>query len=255
VTEYGDRIPRFSSVTAKTEFSMRLPAIAALFALLVLPQSAGAANTDQGWYLARPAGYAIGAGAVAGMSGNQAVHATGPTYPGFALLRREISLAEWRGKRVRLSLRLKDTPDARGWVNAVVWNADHSAIVSSNLRNKFGSDDWQAHSFVLDVPGNADRAVLSVGMRGEDALQNDGKNGTVWVDGTTVQEVGDGVPLTYGRHLRAGPYANDYWLDLGRSKSIYDDWEFEKGPRVSVPREGQFPPVSVRLGRENKIKR
>jgi hypothetical protein len=215
----------------KMEFSMRRPLAAALLAILVLPQSAGAADKD--WYLLQPHNYVIGNGAVAGMSGNQAVYATGPmNIFEFAVLRREISLADWRGKRVRISLSLKDTPDARSWVSAVIWNADQSAIVSSNLRNRFGSDDWQDHSFVLDVPKNADQLVISVGMRGE----NSRKHGTVWVDGATLQAVGDGVALTYSRHLRAGPYADDYWLELGMPAGSWTNGaESAKGFRVTLP--------------------
>ena len=227
------------------EFSMRLPKAALLLALLVLPQSAGAADRD--WYLLQPRNYVIGTGAVAGLPGNQVVHATGPmNIFGYAALRREISLADWRGKRLRISLSLKDTPDARSWVSAVIWNADHSAIVSSNLRNKAGSDDWQTHGFVLDVPRNADRLVISVGMRGE----NSRKNGTVWVDGATLQAVGDDIALTYSRHLRTNPYTRDDWLDLGMpGESWADGAESAKGLRVTAPRGADFPPISVR-GRE-----
>src|SRR5471032_1564631 len=107
---------------------MRIPALAA-FALLAACGNAALADApaNDGWYLsgpsqpqAAPSPVHIGAGTTADMAGKQAVYFLKDPgqYNGSNFeLDRNISLAAWRGKRLRVSLRLKTDGDARAWAN------------------------------------------------------------------------------------------------------------------------------------------
>jgi hypothetical protein len=186
---------------------MRRALVAGLL-VAVITGGAVANVAGEGWYSVSPDRYEVGV--TSDMLGKQAVHATGRAGYSPSALQREIPLKAWQGKRVRLTLRLKDTGEVQGWVGVLLWNADGSGLTAGTQSNARGRDDWQSHNFVLDVPANADRLAIRIGMRGEGRGR---RHGTVWVDDTALEAVGDGVRTSFTRRLIPAPYKNDGWLD------------------------------------------
>jgi hypothetical protein len=102
-----------------------------------------------------------------------------------ATLERVIPAAAWRGKRLRLTLRLKNEDKAHGFVLVRVEKENDTGIVTQTQRNTV-SNAWQTHIFVFDVPQNATR--IAVDMRSM------GYVGTVWVDEPTLEDAGTQTP-------------------------------------------------------------
>ena len=191
---------------------MRHSSFAPLAFLTILGSTAlaAAAPADTGWYLASPKAYPspfhIGTGDMAGMAGKQAVYVMGSTSPAittwnsglhYGAMERNISLKAWRGKRVRLSLRLENEGDLRGWTSLYVSRADGSGIRSFPQKTAFGSGGWEDHQFVVDVPTDADNLIVAVGLAGK---------GKVWVDGLALESVGNDIPVSNTqRVIKAAP--------------------------------------------------
>jgi hypothetical protein len=176
---------------------------ATLFAIL---NNAALADTPvgDGWHVAQPAVHSntpkrllphpdFGTGTTKGMNGERAVYvANNQYYSRGASMTRDIPLEAWRGKRIRLSLRLKNEDGARGWAGMSIAYSDTngSAVTDRNVRS--GTDGWQTHRFVVDVPYNATALSLSAGVRGQ---------GKLWVDGITLEAVSADVPVNETRRI------------------------------------------------------
>jgi hypothetical protein len=196
---------------------MRIFALAGFAVVVILGNAVAATSTaNDGWYRVR--GYArwpavafeIGTGATTGMSGRQAVYFAGDagwatvrnSLLKYGALQQDIPLRPWRGKRLRLTLRLKDDGGARAWTSLNISDNDRSVIRADIQRNESGAAAWQVHQFVLDVPDDANNLFLSVGLTDE---------GKIWADEVRLEAVGPDVPVTASELTR--PRSYNAWLD------------------------------------------
>ena len=184
-----------------------------LFALLG-PAAAVTLPVVDGWRISEPVypnwqihPLQAGAAATAGMSGKEAVYASGQMKrfeerqrvdisSVYGTLENRFSLAAWHGKRVRVTLRLKNEGDARAWTTFYVANTDGSGIAPTRVSwNGAGSTAWEPHAFVVDVADNADEFVVRVGIAG---------TGKVWVDAVTMEAVSAEAPSNARRFIDGG---------------------------------------------------
>jgi hypothetical protein len=115
-------------------------------------------------------------------------------------MERRIPLDTWRGKRLRLSLRLKSEGKAGAHVSTRIEKSNEVVIGTNQQSNKRGNPDWQAHQFVLNIPDNATELVIRAGLTGE---------GTAWLDSVKLEAVGPDVRLT--ESWRWDPWADWKW--------------------------------------------
>jgi hypothetical protein len=94
---------------------------------------------------------------------------------------RKLSLAAWRGKRMRLTLRLKTVGDIHAGFTAAVAQDNEGRRGTQQQWIRTG-DRWQTVQFVRDVPADAADLVLDLGLYGK---------GTLWI-GDVALEVADG---------------------------------------------------------------
>lgn len=213
---------------------MRVSAFAAFAALAILATAALAATpTDSGWFLVSPrpsslSPFHVGTGNTPGMAG-QAVYVSGETDPvtttwdsgrRYGAMERKFSFAGWRGRRVRVSLRLKTDGHLFGWTSLYLRQADQNGIYAYPQKTAAGSDAWERHQFVLDVPANATEATIAVGLAGK---------GRVWVDSLSVQPVTAAIPATNTRRITNSAPAGCGFHP--RSESL-SDTAYNCGPNV-----------------------
>lgn len=210
-----------------------------LLTLLTFSGTAALAEgtADTGWFLANPksvpSSFHVGTGAVAGMAGQQAVYVMGKTDPRvttwnsgsrYGALERKISLVNWRGKRVRLSLRLRNEGDLTGWALLYVSQTNGDGVRAFPQKTVSGSGDWETHEFVLQVPATATDLTVAVGLAGE---------GKVWVDGLSLEAVGANIPVSDTRRaINAAPAG----CGFHPASANYADTRYNCGP--------QYPPFS-----------
>lgn len=145
-----------------------------------------------GWYKNRQIGsqIEIGLGKVAGTASSEAAYISVATERSNfqASMMNNIPVKDFRGRRLSVTLRLKDEGEAQGRAGIVLTQKDLGAtpIFGAPQANGPG-DDWQSHRFVVDVPSSADTLILNVALKGK---------GRVWVDGIEIVEVGTDVPVT-----------------------------------------------------------
>jgi hypothetical protein len=163
---------------------------------LLLPAAATAASgPPRGWSISgsRPTDYEYGTDAVPGMAGKQAAYIKakpGALPNGFGTLAQTILADDYRGKRVRLSARMK-TEDASGMHMWLRIDNARSPYVLSNMdeRPVTGTSDWKRYETVLDVP--EDSTALNFGFY----IQ--GGKGVGWIDSVNLEIVGKDVPVSY----------------------------------------------------------
>ncbi len=90
---------------------------------------------------------------------------------------RKISLTGWRGKRVRLTLRLKTQGPLHAEASAAVVQ-DNNVLRGTQRQWVPTRDGWQSFSFVRDVPNDAMDFVVDLGLYGR---------GTLWVDDVALE--------------------------------------------------------------------
>jgi hypothetical protein len=168
---------------------MRL-AVAVLLTLFALP----AAAAEPEWrFWGAPPNFAIGTAAAPGLTGVQAAFITGNEKARnwqHGAMEQTIPAESWRGRRVSLTLRLKNDDGARAAVALRVVRANAVTFEADVQRNAPGSDAWQSHHVVMDVAADATTLVMRVSTRGK---------GTAWVEGVRMEAVGAEVPATHGR--------------------------------------------------------
>lgn len=111
-------------------------------------------------------------------------------------LQRSVPLQAWRGKHLVLNVRLKDEGGARGYVSLWIGKTNAIALRTAAQVNAPGGD-WQAHRFVLDVPQDATRLAITVGLTG---------SGTVWLEGGSLQPAPPGTPVSWSERLEPNTY-------------------------------------------------
>jgi hypothetical protein len=142
-----------------------------------------------------------GEGGTASLSGDATLNAennsTEPqiAFTRFGGLESDIDLDAWRGKRVRLTLRLRNVDGGRAYAIAQVNQSSGDGARTLAQRNASGSHDWETHQFVLDVPEGGNHLYVYVGMTGK---------GRILADGLTLEAVGRDAALSPAQPVRAG---------------------------------------------------
>jgi hypothetical protein len=173
---------------------MRRSALAG-FAFFALLGGATALNaSEDGWALRGGSNFEVGLGAVAGMTGSQALYIKGAENAGLqryyiGTLERELPAKAVQGQRVQLSVRLKSEGVASTMVTLQINKADGTGIRSpASMRWQTDSGDaWQVKQFVLDVPHDAQNLVLDINVKDK---------AKVWVDELSLKAVGPDVKLS-----------------------------------------------------------
>ena len=112
-----------------------------------------------------------------------------PESKDFALLYQDLSTADYRGKRVKLSAFLK-TEDVADWA-AIFMRVDgaNNVLAFDNMEDRpvKGTTDWRQYSIVLDVPNTAKRLRVGSMLAGA---------GACWLNSVKLDVVGADVPVT-----------------------------------------------------------
>ena len=179
---------------------MRIPVLAILIAAAFASGSAFAALAPDDWYFKQgysrmPAHFLkSGMGMTEGMMDARDFYLSGDAGSAtirnsaarYGSLQQVISLQGWRGRRVSLSLRLKNDGDARAWATVQITERGHITIAAPQ-QNDSVSGQWETRRFVLDVPRNAEGMILNVGLT---------DRGTVWLDGMKLETVGPNIAVS-----------------------------------------------------------
>lgn len=125
-----------------------------------------------------------GTGATDGMTGPHALFLTAEKAAQLRYLERHVSLLEWRGKRLRAALRLKNQDGAQGYANfRVTTESGESILPKENpMRASARQNAWQDGQVVLDIPADARDLSVHVSLFGP---------GTVWIDPLVLQAAPD----------------------------------------------------------------
>jgi hypothetical protein len=185
------------------ESPMHLKAIAGIALFSILSSTALAAPpADCGWYLAAPSQSKattplahIGTGFTPGIKGSEAVYFKNDrpaNLDSAYALERKISLASFQGKRVRLSVRLRNDGEYRAWTNIYIPLSAQNGIGSFRQQTAFGKNDWETHEFVFDVPDQATDLMIAVTATNK---------GTIWVDDLSLAPVDKNVRTTEMRRV------------------------------------------------------
>ncbi len=165
----------------------------AMFLLLAAPALADTPGAPPGWQLGgnNPAAYETGTAPVAGMEGRQAAYIRAgqdASYSKQAALSQTISAEDYRGKRVRMTTRLKGERVER----LQLWVGVDRGVEAINGRapgqpsGVTGTVDWEVHGTVLQVPDNARTITIGVLMRGA--------TGRGWIDAVKFETLAANAP-------------------------------------------------------------
>ena len=102
-------------------------------------------------------------------------------------LSRWLPAESYRGKRIRISTRLKTAVAGRASCTLAAWD-DRRALQTAEGGSRSGSGDWQDCNVVMRIPDSATRLRIGFYLRG---------NGEVWADKFNLEEVGPEVPETH----------------------------------------------------------
>jgi hypothetical protein len=157
-------------------------------------------RADTGWQQGVPRGpYRVSTGS--GLAGDQMAYIAaepGAARGGNGVLTRSISARGWRGKRVRLSLRLKSEDAASLFLSLRLPSPLIPRSYAMTPAPVTGTTGWQRYDVVLDVPAESVRLVVNVSLTG-------GK-GAAWVDDVRIEPVGSDVAVS-----RPGKIGYDDW--------------------------------------------
>ena len=182
---------------------MRLALFTAFAFLVVISGAMGLTTTSMpwkdgepladGWTMSQPTlpqtykfPLTLGVGTTEGMSGDHALFMTAEQGVANRFLEQRIDLAAWRGKRLRVSLRLKPQDKTLGNVAFTVTNSDGSKVMPKpgEMRNARKPNVWSTEQFVLDVPAKAEQLLVRVTKYW---------SGTLWIDQLVLEGVGHEV--------------------------------------------------------------
>jgi hypothetical protein len=181
-----------------------ISAALAAFSLLALAQPA--VTVPEPWMLAgeSPRMYEAGVdqdGVASGSKGAKYLRQVKGDGNSWATLMQSFAAKAYRGKRVRFTANVM-THDVSKW--AGIWMrvdtyAQHgAAFYNSQDEPMKGTLAWERRSVVLDVP--ADAASISLGVISAGT-------GETWIDGLSVEVVGDDVPVNVMQRDRMLPAA------------------------------------------------
>lgn len=118
------------------------------------------------------------------------VQSIGSSVDGFGGMMQTTSAEAYVGKRVRLSgwIKTEEANDGGGrlWLRV---DGQQAGLQFDNMNNRpvKGTTEWQQYSVVLDVPTEASALAYGFFVSG---------GGKMWVNGTSIEEVGPEVPST-----------------------------------------------------------
>jgi hypothetical protein len=122
-------------------------------------------------------------------------------YARFGGLERSIPLQAWRGRKVQLSVRLKNEGNALAFVMAQINRLDGAALYTGFKGNAPRDNSWRTHRIVLQVPDNASYLFVYAGFTGA---------GEFWLEGLTLEAAAPDAVLTETSHLAAPPPMRSY---------------------------------------------
>ena len=140
-----------------------------------------------------PAAYLVGLTKIAGMAEREAVVIVarpGVLHEGKGGAMQSLPADEWRGKRVRLTARLKSEAATQVQiVMDIVSGAapERQTVQTMVTKPLFGTRDWHAQEIVMEVPADARDIVYGFYLRGR---------GMVFGDSFKLEAVGRNVALT-----------------------------------------------------------
>jgi hypothetical protein len=105
----------------------------------------------------------------------------------FGGLERAIPLQPWQGRKLKVSLRLRNDGGAFAFVMAQVNRLDGPALRTALQGNAPAETGWRTHQIVLQVPDNATYLFLYAGFTGA---------GEFWLDGLTLDLAPADAPAT-----------------------------------------------------------
>lgn len=112
----------------------------------------------------------------------------------FGGLERHIPAQPWRGRKVRIQLRLRNENNAMAFVMAQVNRMDGGAIRTVAQGNAPNESGWRSHALVMEVPDNASYLFVYAGFTG---------GGEFWLDGLKVDTAPADAPLSEAYGLTA----------------------------------------------------
>lgn len=174
----------------------RLLGLVGLVVCLSAMLSAQTRDLPTGWFRAgsKPGDYEMGVDPAGGRTGGAAFIKSKPgtlTPDSFGTAMQQITAAEYRGKRLRLSAYVKAV-DVANW--AGLWmrvdgQPAASPLAFDNMQNRpiKGTQDWRRCDIVLDVQAPSVQIAFGVLLSGA---------GQVWFDDLHFEVVGTDVPTT-----------------------------------------------------------
>jgi hypothetical protein len=180
----------------------------AVLAAVSLFAAALAAEPVKGWFTAgsAPANYDFGTEHTEGTAHNKSAFiAAKSTKPeGFGTLMQMVVADSYRGKRLRLSARIKsaNADHAQLWMR--IDGPDQKMLGFDNMDSHpvTGTTDWKRYDVVLDVPDNSVDIAFGIFLNG---------GGKMWADDFKLEPVGKDVPVTaMDTDLHKGPTNMDF---------------------------------------------
>lgn len=145
-------------------------------------------------------------------------------------LENDIPLESWRGKRIRVTLRLKDEDGARAFAIAQVNRVDGDGRITLAQRNSLDGRGWETHQFVMDVPDDGNHLYVYAGFTGKGRMQ---------VDGVTLETVSMATPLSPAMPVGSGGPMNCICGDLGNTSyfingNVAQNWGYSPPPSQAL---------------------
>jgi hypothetical protein len=140
-----------------------------------------------------PEQYLVGLTKISGMAGSEAAVVaarTGAARDSKGGMAQSVDAAEWRGKRVKLTARLKplEATQVQIVMDVVSGATLHRQATQTMVTRPIsGSRDWQVQEIVMEVPADATDIVYGLYLRGQ---------GAAFGDSFKLEAVGRNVPLT-----------------------------------------------------------
>lgn len=166
-----------------------------LAAGLAVTPLAAQAEPIKGWFVtgSAPTEYDFGKQHVDGSAGaNSAfIRAKAAKPSGFGTLMQEIGADNYRGKRMRLSARMKTADALRAQLWMRIDGPDRGKMLgfyNMDDRPVTGSTDWKRYDVVLDVPDNAVGVAFGFFLSGK---------GEAWADDFKLEIVDNSVPVSF----------------------------------------------------------
>ena len=183
-------------------------ACAMLFAAALFAAGPACAEPIKGWFISgsAPANYEFGTERIVGTASSKSafIAAKSAKPDGFGTLMQMILPDSYRGKRLRLSARIKtaNADHAQMWMR--IDGPDQKMLGFDNMDSHpvTGTTDWKRYEVVLDVPDNSVAIAFGIFLNGA---------GKMWADDFKLEPVGKNVAVTGSNaDLRKTPSNMDF---------------------------------------------